>query len=503
MVWVDGMEKAGDEAYSGRGLNDTGHFWSVPVPGHVAVIQYQAPPNQTALPAIEVDQVAHIYADPLANLKFQRASITNTADLLPCEQDVSCHPVDPVARDAVGLMIFNDGVATYLCTGTMLNDQDPNTYAGYFLTANHCLSSQDMVDSLVVYWFYQTDSCGGIPPDLYSLPQSVGGRLLATALNTDFTLLRLAEDPREGQGFAAWTTADPANGAVSGIHHPQGYHKHVSYGTLTTAYPICSSYPLTHYWYLDWYLGITESVSSGSPLFNDNWQVIGQLFGTCSKYGKVPGCDNPQDFNTIYGKFGISFPAIAPYLTGIIPDDSYEDNDRLDQSAPLAMGVHQLRLVDFDDYFVVTSPTTGLFRVAASFTTANMDLDLYLMRLDGSTLAASESPTNSLEKVAIQAIAGSSYIIRAEKKHKWGDDYTLLVDPAGFKGDFDRDGDIDLDDFARMQVCISGAQVPASNARCLMSDLDDDGDVDRADIDAMLNCMSGDGIPVKPECVGP
>ena len=138
-----------------------------------------------------------------------------------------------------------------------------------------------------------------------------------------------------------------------GIHHPGGSYKRVSFGNLTTAAPICGGLPTAKYWYLDWYTGITEGGSSGSPLFNSNWEVVGQLYGVCYWIGTTPGCDNPEDYNNVYGKFGSTYSSISSYLNSVATDDAYEDNDVLAQAAPLPgkSATHPLQLVDFDDYF--------------------------------------------------------------------------------------------------------------------------------------------------------
>jgi len=65
-------------------------------------------------------------------------------------------------------------------------------------------------------------------------------------------------------------------------------------------------------------------------------------------------------------------------------------------------------------------------------------------------------------------------------------------------GDFDGDGDADLNDFARFQVCFNGADRPPAREGCRGTDLDADGDVDAADFAAFHHCFSGSGRP--PGC---
>ena len=82
-----------------------------------------------------------------------------------------------------------------VCTGTLLNNlaQDETPY---FLTANHCVNSQAIAQTVEVYWFYQTTSCnsGVLRNWVHSPP---GANLLATQGSNDFSLLRL-------QNNASW-----------------------------------------------------------------------------------------------------------------------------------------------------------------------------------------------------------------------------------------------------------------------------------------------------------
>ncbi len=70
--------------------------------------------------------------------------------------------------------------------------------------------------------------------------------------------------------------------------------------------------------------------------------------------------------------------------------------------------------------------------------------------------------------------------------------------------DADGDGDVDQDDFARFQICYTGASgdplgtYPPQNCDCF--DTDDDGDIDGDDFTAFQACASGPGIAADPNC---
>jgi hypothetical protein len=434
------------QTWEGNGPNGNGFLQTPIIEGEVAEVQYIAPPGVVGAPAILINKVSHIYRlgalDPQADDRPSDDRVTYA-----CHIDVMC-PInggnaDANARDAVGAMFFSGNT---VCSGGLLADTDPNTFKGWFLTANHCISTQGVVNTLTVYWKYQKPTCGGVTPSLASRPQSVGGTLIATNAQTDFTLIRTANDPlfpgnaAGSPTFAAWTTTTPSNGSlVRGIHHPNFEYKRWSEGTTTVAQPICGGFSTSFFYYGDWKTnieypptggGMTEGGSSGSPLFNTSWEVIGQLFGSCSFPAGV-NCNTPADWNWIYGKFSQSYannPAVATSLTTITPDDGFEDNDSASTGAALPLGVHNLVLIDPDDYFVVTIDCPTTLTVSATFTTSQMDLDLYLYNQFDSLLS-SQTGLGS-PKTIVFAVNPGTYKIRAAKATGWGGSYTLDVSIA-------------------------------------------------------------------------
>jgi len=66
--------------------------------------------------------------------------------------------------------------------------------------------------------------------------------------------------------------------------------------------------------------------------------------------------------------------------------------------------------------------------------------------------------------------------------------------------DFDRDGDVDLDDFAHIQACLTGKYVAQSDPACQNAKMDDDSDVDQADMDIFIGCLGGPRIPPTLDC---
>ncbi|HOW73104.1 MAG TPA: hypothetical protein PKY77_21110 [Phycisphaerae bacterium] len=65
--------------------------------------------------------------------------------------------------------------------------------------------------------------------------------------------------------------------------------------------------------------------------------------------------------------------------------------------------------------------------------------------------------------------------------------------------DFDKDGDVDQNDFDLFQDCVSGPAIPLI-AGCEARDFDHDGDVDQSDFGLLQRCVSGASEPADPNC---
>src|SRR6185369_6254649 len=123
-----------------------------------------------------------------------------SAEVLSCEVDASCG--ERGTGTAVGRILFQSGGGAFVCTGTMLNNLKTD-FTPFFLTAAHCISSENEASSAQVYWFYQTTQCDGAT--LRSdIAVTSGAILLATSRKADSSLLKLSGAIPPGVGFAGW-----------------------------------------------------------------------------------------------------------------------------------------------------------------------------------------------------------------------------------------------------------------------------------------------------------
>lgn len=242
-----------------------------------------------------------------------------------CNNDVVCPEGDDWRSEINTVGVISTGGTTF-CTGSMLNNTAEDG-APYFLTANHCGINTGNDQSLVVYWNFQSPTCGqhgGGTLDQFM----TGSTHLASNAASDFTLVLMDDpvNPDHNVTFAGWdrSTNDPVTAVA--IHHPSTDEKSISFEydpTTTTSY-LQNSIPgdNSHIRVTDWDDGTTEPGSSGSPLFDQNHRVVGQLHG-----GYASCSSQTSDW---YGRLSMSFPAIAQYLdplnSGAMTTDTLDPN---------------------------------------------------------------------------------------------------------------------------------------------------------------------------------
>lgn len=317
-VDVKGPQDArGFLTFTTRDNEDHGELWTPVILGSDIVVELVLPRSERdniRLELTAINQGYRYFGEDLAGQGVDKAGT--------CNVDVVCTEGDGWRLEINSVGVISTGGTTF-CTGSMLNNtaQDGTPY---FLTANHCSINAGNAASLVVYWNFQSANCGDQGGGVLNQFMT-GSTFLAASATSDFTLVLMDDpvDPAHDVSFAGWdhTSANPTS--ATAIHHPNTDEKSISFEfdpTTTTTY-LQSAVPGdgSHIRITDWDVGTTEPGSSGSPLFDQNHHVVGQLHGGYAACG-----NNESDW---YGRLSVSWPQIATYLdplgTGVTALDTY------------------------------------------------------------------------------------------------------------------------------------------------------------------------------------
>lgn len=123
-------------------------WWTPDVGAGDATVEVVLP---TGVPAdalrISIPMVSHIYYNlslpsDAESADRRQVGATEADPLESCRMDVSCTSSYQTERNAVAQMVYTrESGQSYLCTGTLLNNAKAD-FVPYFLTANHCISTQ-------------------------------------------------------------------------------------------------------------------------------------------------------------------------------------------------------------------------------------------------------------------------------------------------------------------------------------------------------------------------
>ena len=257
---------------------DHGQLWTPVVPGDALTIELTLPAAARLEPLLELGFVGSGYRG-LGESPAARAANAKSG---LCNIDVACPEGDPWREEINAVGVLSIG-GTLTCTGTLVNN---TSFDGkpYLLTASHCNITGPVAPSVVAYWNYQSPTCGQHGGG--SLAQFTSGSTLrASWSGTDFTLVELDEmpDPAFGVTYAGWNRSATPPTSATAIHHPNCDEKSISFENqalrVTTYLNTAEPGDGTHLRITDWDAGTTEPGSSGSPLFDQDHLVVGQLHG--------------------------------------------------------------------------------------------------------------------------------------------------------------------------------------------------------------------------------
>ena len=285
-------------------------YWSPDFGGTQTVLEIQVPAGADVQQVqVAVPRLSHFTQSAAQAQK----SVDEKAGSGSCNVDLMCQPDYLAQGRSVARMTYTreDGLS-YLCTGTLLNDATTSK-TPYFLTANHCVSTQAQASTLITDWFYHSASCGSSTVSTDTRRLTKGSTLLYSTASTDTSFVQLNEAPPAGVVYAGsyFGAALSARSGIAGVHHPSGDMEKLSVGTLK-GYGQCGNGTCLDtdvssgtFYGVNWQQGTTEGGSSGSALF---YSIGSQRYVSGQLYGGNASC-NVRNGTDYYGRFDVSYKA--------------------------------------------------------------------------------------------------------------------------------------------------------------------------------------------------
>lgn len=265
------------------------------------VLELHEPLAAAGMSSVSIGQIVHGYRSLLRRameLAPEMAAMGPFGNSGACNVNVNCPEGEAWQTEKKSVALIASG-GFALCTGALVNNVEQDG-SPYFLTANHCLGSPT---NWVFYFNHESATCSG---STGPTNQSVSGATLkANNAGSDVALLELSAAPPASFDvhYAGWDASGASPTSAVGIHHPSGDVKKICFQDNAPTSSTASGAAV--WWIDDWELGVTEPGSSGSPLFDQNHRIVGQLYGgaaACS--GSVN--NGAYDY---YGKFDVSWDA--------------------------------------------------------------------------------------------------------------------------------------------------------------------------------------------------
>jgi hypothetical protein len=293
------------------------------IKGEKVIIEYYEPANVAFPGEIIISTVTHGYINTFSD-DFLRAFGSSGS----CNMNVACPDGAPWAdqiRSAVMLVSGGNGFCSGALINNTLNDGKP-----YILTANHCYSNPS---SWVFRFNWQSATCNN-PPSSPSFQSLTGGTLRARRTPSDFCLVEInqAVPTNYNAYWSGWDNSGNVPTNTVSIHHPSGDIKKISFDDNPAVATTAMNSETNGVWQVIWDRNTTtEGGSSGSPLFDQNKRIIGQLWGggaSCTNltspdyYGRLSNSWNPSGSNST----NRLMDWLDPNNSGVTFIDGYDPN---------------------------------------------------------------------------------------------------------------------------------------------------------------------------------
>ena len=280
--------------------------------GDKIILEYEAGIAENEHPRIAIDAVGYGYN----HLHVSRTMAdTGPGTSGSCMVNINCEEGEAwqTEKNGVCQMTLPIGNYIYICSGALVNNTAEDLKP-YILSAFHCIDldipvTEKNLNKYTFYFHFEHTGCEN-NSSIASYRTITGCKKIAGIPldgGSDGLLLLLNQTIPEHYNayYNGWDRSNTAAQSGVGIHHPSGDYMKIStfnkVARTSTWYGIdnIKGAPNAH-WNVVFEQtanghAVTEGGSSGSPLFNQNKQIVGTLSGGSSS------CEKPNGANT-YGK---------------------------------------------------------------------------------------------------------------------------------------------------------------------------------------------------------
>lgn len=276
--------------------NQDGQFATGLLRGEFITLEYHEAAKVEGSAIISISSVVHGYKNV-----FNKIPGDDFGGSGSCNINVNCPIGAPWQNEKRAAAMILTAGGSRICSGSLVNNvrQDLKPY---FLTANHCWDSGS--NTWIIMFNYESPNCNIIDGPLNYTVQ--GSTTKAKNSASDFALLLLnsAVPDTYQVHYAGWNANDVPAASGAGIHHPDGDIKKISFSYQPYEHDTWSGTPANSHWRVRWNAdgssGVTEPGSSGSPQYDQNHRIVGQLHGG-------PSSCTASDKSDLYGKFSMSW----------------------------------------------------------------------------------------------------------------------------------------------------------------------------------------------------
>lgn len=308
----DSEGKFYDGAYTSSNNQPDRLLSTLPIPATKIVVEYFRPLDSDYDSKLTIGHVVQGYR-PVAQhfveaLRGTAKALNSSGD---CNYDTGCSqlPGNPFgtpgewdeAIASVAIILVN---GSGICTGALVNNT-ANDGTPYFLSANHCGTSGGGGRSFLFGYESPTSSCATTANSSNgpTTAQINGATLRASNSGSDVALWELNSSIPSSYNvfYAGWDNSGNIPTEITGIHHPSGDVKKICREEDSPFFDTAAGAQV--WWINEWEWGVTEPGSSGSPIFDQNKRIVGQL------YGGLAACSGTSNNGTYdyYGRFDVSW----------------------------------------------------------------------------------------------------------------------------------------------------------------------------------------------------